>query len=167
MKRILVVGVLGAGLIGAWLWWSSDVRKLERRLSEIEELFGKSGPEDQLTAFGKTRQIVGLFAPGFVVLARPYQGSIADTAQLAAVIQSYRSSAGRIDVASGERSTEIDSERGTAETRATFAVSGERGGGPGGDRFRARIAWVKLEGEWRIQEFEILEIVERGGMLGF
>jgi hypothetical protein len=78
----------------------------------------------------------------------------------------YRDGAERIEVGDSERTIELDPARGTAGTTAVFAVRGERPGGPGGERFRARIAWVRVEGEWRIQEFEVLEVLE-GSLLGF
>jgi hypothetical protein len=166
-KRLLA-GLAGiVALAALWSWWASDRRRISARLDEVESLFDKSGPEDQLTAFGRTRHIVAAFAPGFVVQARPYEGSISDLQQLAGVVQGYRESSSRIDVHDSGRATTVDSKRGTAETTTVFALAGDRGAGPGTERFRARIAWVELDGEWKIQEFEILEVLERGGMLGF
>ncbi|MBP1642972.1 MAG: hypothetical protein H6Q03_1641 [Acidobacteria bacterium] len=166
VKRIVAAVALLAVLAGTWAWWKSDRRRLGARLDEVEALFEKGGPEDQLTSFGRTRQIVALFAPGFVASARPYEGTITDSQQLAAVVMRYRDGAERIEVGDSERTIELDPARGTAGTTAVFAVRGERPGGPGGERFRARIAWVRVEGEWRIQEFEVLEVLE-GSLLGF
>lgn len=165
MKRVALAAVLLAALVALGLWWSSDRRRLAARLDEVVELFEKSDAEDQLTSFGRTRAIVELFAPGFVVLAEPYQASITDRQQLAAIVQSYRDGSERIDISDSDRSFEIDAARGIAESAALFAVSGGRGGG--GERFRARIAWARTDGEWRIQEFEIVEVLEPGGRLGF
>jgi hypothetical protein len=165
VKRLAIAAALLAALAALWVWWSSDRRRLAARLDQVVELFEKSRAEDQLTSFGKTRAIVELFAPGFVVLAKPYQGSITDRQQLAAIVQSYRDGSERIDISDSERSFEIDAARGVAESAALFAVSGGRGGG--GERFRARIAWARIEGAWRIQEFEIVEVLEPGGRLGF
>ncbi len=166
-KRLLAAVAVIVALTALWSWWRSDRRRISARLDEIESLLDKSGTEDQLTAFGRTRRIVAAFAPGFVIQARPYEGSISDLQQLAGVIHGYRESSRRIEVRDSGRATTVDSTRGTAETTTVFGLSGERGGGPGTERFRARIAWVKLDGDWKIQEFEILEVLERGGMLGF
>jgi hypothetical protein len=164
VKRIFIAAALLVALVVFWSWWSSDRRRLAARLDEVVELFEKSRAEDQLTSFGKSRAIVELFAPGFVVLAKPYEGSITDRQQLAAIVQTYRDGSERIDISDSERSFEIDAARGVAESAALFAVSGGRGGG---DRFRARIAWARIDGTWRIQEFEIVEVLEPGGRLGF
>ena len=160
MRRLApAIGIL-AVLAGAWLWWSSDERRLARRLDELVREFEKEAPEDQLTSFGHTRRIVGMFAPGFLVLARPYEGSVSDLQQLAAIVQRYRDSSERIEIDDARREIAIDAARGTAESSALFAISGARGGA--GERFRARIAWVRLDGVWMIQEVEILEVLERG-----
>ena len=160
MRRLVAaLGVL-ALLVGGWLWWSSDERRLARRLEEMERLFEKQGSEDQLSSFGRTRRIVQMFAPGFLVMARPYEGSVSDLQQLAAIVQRYRDSSERIEIDAARREISIDSARGTAESSADFAVSGGSGGR--GERFRARIAWVRLDGVWMIQEVEILEVLERG-----
>jgi hypothetical protein len=166
VKKIVAVGAVVAVLAGLWAWWTSERRRLGARLDEIEALFEKSGPEDQLASFGRARRIVALFAPGFVASARPYEGSISDAQQLAAVVLRYRDGAERIEVGDREREVELDSARGTAATTAVFAVTGVRAGGPGGERFRARVAWIRIDGEWRIQEFEVLEVLE-GSLLGF
>ena len=123
LRRPLALVTVVAVAVGAWMWWTSDRRRLSARIDEMTSLFEKSGPEDQLTAFGRTRQIVGLFAPGFVILARPYEGTLTDRQQLAAVVQRYREGRSTIDVADAERSIEIDSGRGTAETSAVFSLS--------------------------------------------
>lgn len=151
MKRIALIVATAIALVVLWSWWTSDRRRLAARLDEIEELFEKSRAEDQLTSFGKTRAIVELFAPGFVVLA--------------GIVQRYRDGSERIEISDSERRFEIDAERGVAESAALFAVAGGAGGG--GERFRARIAWARIDGEWRIQEFEIVEVLEPGGRLGF
>lgn len=166
VKRLVAAAVVVAALAGTWIWWTSDRRRLNARLDEIESLFGKSGPEDQLTSFGRTRQIVAMFAPGFVASARPYEGTITDAQQLAAIVMRYRDGSQRIEIRDRERAIAVDAARGTAETGAVFVVTGVRGGGPGGERFRARIAWIRVEGAWMVQEFEVLEVLE-GSLLGF
>lgn len=164
LRKLLAAVAIVAIAVGAWSWWTSDRRRLSARIDEMVSLFEKSAPEDQLTAFGRTRQIVALFAPGFVILARPYEGTITDRQQLAAVVQRYREGRSTIEVADAERSIEIDSGRGTAETSAVFSLSAGAGGGV--ETFRARIGWVRVEGEWLVHEVEILEVIERGGVFG-
>lgn len=157
MRRLvsgLLVLVLAAA---AWGWWTSDRRRLSARLAAIQEWFEKSGPEDQLTSFGKTRRIVEAFAPGFVVLARPYEATVTDRQQLAAIVQRYRDGAAAIRVDAAEREVRIDRGLGSAETSARFAVA--EGALGRGERFRARIVWVRDQGEWWIREFEITEVL--------
>ena len=47
---------------------------------------------------------------------------------------------------------------------AIVLITGERGGGPGRERFRVRVAWREDEGIWRIQELEIVEVLEDRGL---
>jgi hypothetical protein len=163
MRRALALAVLVAGLAAGWLWWGSDRRRIQARFDEAMTLFEKSGPESQLDAFARVRGIVGLFAPGFVAMARPYEGTITDAQQLAAVVASYRSSAERIAVSDGSRELVLQPERATAEMVTTVTVDGIRGGRPGRERFRLRLAWREDDGAWRIQELEVLEVLETGG----
>ncbi len=153
MQRLVAALVVAVLAITGWAWWSSDRRRLAARLDEIRSWLEKSGPEDQLTSFGNTRRIVEAFAPGFVVLARPYEATITDRQQLAAVVQRYRDGADTIRIGATGREFRVDPTTGTAESSAHFAVSGQ--GLAGGDRFDARIAWVRIDGEWQIREFEI------------
>jgi len=164
MRRAIVLAVLAAGLAGGWLWWGSDRRRVSARFDEAMALFEKSGPEGQLDAVARVRGIVGLFAPGFVAMARPYEGTITDSAQLAAIVASYRGSAERIAVADSGRELVLRPENGTADLTTTVTVDGVRGGVPGRERFRARVAWRRDDGIWRIQEFEILEVLDTSGL---
>lgn len=164
MRRILALAVLAAVLAGGWLWWGSDRRRIHARFDHAEELFTKSGPESQLDAFARVRDIVGLFAPGFVVMARPYEGTISDAQQLAGIVAAYRASAERIEVTDSGRELELRPENGTAELVTTVTVDGIRGGGPGRERFRVRVAWREDEGTWSIQELEILQVLDSSGL---
>lgn len=157
MKRLVAALLVLALALAAWAWWTSDRRRLAARLATIQEWFEKSGPEDQLTSFDRTRRIVEAFAPNFVVLARPYEATITDRQQLAAIVQRYRDGAAAIRVDAAEREFRIDRALDSAETAARFAVA--EGALGRGERFRARIVWVRDQGEWWIREFEITEVL--------
>jgi hypothetical protein len=164
MRRLAAVLVLVVAAWAAWAWWRSDERRIAARWKGALVAFEKSGQEDQLTAFGKVRDIVSLFAPGFVISARPYEGTIADGQQLAAVVARYRDSARRIQVSDADREIALFENR-TAEMTAVVQIDGERGSGPGRERFRVRAAWREDDGLWRIQELEIVEVLEDRGLL--
>ena len=164
MRRALALAVLVAGLTAGWLWWGSDRRRIQARFDEAITLFEKSGAETQLEAFARVRGIVGLFAPGFVAMARPYEGTITDAQQLAGIVASYRASAERIAVADAGRELVLRPQNATAELTTTVTVDGVRDGGPGRERFRLRVAWREDAGVWRIQELEILEVLDGAGL---
>jgi hypothetical protein len=163
VKRLLLLLLIAGLALWGWRWWRSDERRILARWHSAQELFEKSGPEDQLTAFGRVRSITELFAPGFVVSARPYEETLAGTQELAAVVHRYRDGAKTIEVADGERDLELF-DNATALLTATVRVAGERGSGPGRERFRVRVAWREDEGVWRISELEILEVLEDSGL---
>lgn len=163
MRRVLVVAGLVVVALAAWRWYGGDRARIERRLDRLLRACEKSGPDSPLSLLERSRTLADSFAPGFVVSARPYEGSITDTRELAGVVQRYRSTARTVRVTTSESRLELE-EGGTAEMSAVFAVRGDRGAGPGAERFRARLFWVREGGEWRIREFEIVEVIESSGL---
>jgi hypothetical protein len=163
MKRLLIA----AGLIVAiWLgygWWNSDSRQIGKALDRFEHACDKDGPDSPLSIIGRTETILAAFAPGFVATANPWEGTFTDPVAVAGAIQRYRALANRVRVSDTERSLEVK-ENGTAEMTATFRVQGDAGL-RGGEAFRARIFWVKDQGDWKIREFRIVERLETGGIL--
>ena len=163
MKRAVALLALGIVVVAGWSWLRSDRPRIERTLARLERACTKEGPESPLALLGRTETILDAFAPGFLVLARPYEGSISDGRELAGAIHRYRALAQRVRVRDAERKLEV-SANGTAEMSVVFLVDGDRGGRPGAERFRARLFWVEHEGEWRIREFEIVEVLDRSGL---
>jgi len=105
MRRAIALAALLAGARGRLALVGSDRRRVNARFDEAISLFEKSGRREPADAFARVRGIVGLFAPGFVAMARPYEGTITDAQQLAGIVASYRSSAERISIGdSGARS---------------------------------------------------------------
>ncbi len=164
MRKVLPILLLLGLAAGLWHWWPSDRRRLGARFDEVLGRFEKRGDESQLEAFASVRGVVSTFAPGFVVMARPYGGTITDAQSLAAIIHSYRDSATRVQVSDSGREIEVQSARGTATMTSTVTVDGTRGGTPGRERLRVRISWRKDDGVWRIQELEILEVLDTTGI---
>ncbi len=163
--RWLALFLAFAAGIWGWRWWTSEERRLGRSLARLEAAVEKRGPESELARFAKARELVELFAPGFVIYARPYEGTITDRQQLAAVVDRYRATATRIAVRDRERHLELR-ENGTAEMTCVLTVDGLRESGPGREAMRVRIGWVREAGSWRVLEFEILEVLESSGLLG-
>jgi len=164
VKRVVAALVVVVAAWAAWSWWRSDERRIAARWRGALDAFEKRGPEDQLTSFGKVRDVVALFAPGFAISARPYEGTITDTQQLAGIVHRYRDGAARISVSDADRDIELFENR-TAEMTAVVQIDGDRGGGPGRERFRVRVAWREDDGVWRVQELEIVEVLEDRGLL--
>jgi hypothetical protein len=163
MKRLLAVALTVAVAAAAWAWWRSDRRRIERTFDRLERACEKDGPESPLSRLGRAQTLLDSFAPGLLVRAAPYAGTISDGRELVGVIERYRATSSRIRIADEERHLEI-APNGTAEMSLVFRVAGERGGGPGREGFRARLFWVRTEGGWKIRELEVLEVLETTGL---
>jgi len=157
-RKTLLLLVLAAALLLLLGYWRSDRNVILRRLDRLEDLLAKGGPEDQLTAFGRAGQVSELFAPGFLVLARPYEGAIRDRQELARVVAGYRASVRTLRLVNRQRSVAVDSERGTARMRLKVEAWSDSGGGPSRQSYDFRIAWLKEAGTWLIQEVDLLEV---------
>lgn len=157
-RKALLLLVLAAALLLLFGYWRSDRNVIQRRLDGLEELLAKSGPEDQLTAFGRARKVSEMFAPGFLVLARPYEGAIRDRQELARVVAGYRGSVRTLRLVNRQRSVAVDRERGTARMRLRVEAWTDSGGGPSRQSYDFRIAWLKEAGDWLIQEVDLLEV---------
>jgi hypothetical protein len=163
VKRLIALGAVALALVAGYLWLRSDQRRIFKALERLESACEKEGPDSPMSLLTRNQAIVGAFAPGFLAVAEPDQGSFTDAQELARAIHVYRASSKRIEVDDSERRLEIGRD-GTAEMETLFRVAGESGSGPGVERFRARLFWVEHEGEWKIREFRVVEVVERGGL---
>lgn len=163
MRRLLAVALIAAVAAAVWAWWNSDRRQIEHALDRLERACEKDGPESPLSLVGRARTLLDSFAPGLLVRAAPYAGTIADGREMVGVIERYRATASRVRIADQERHLEIGSD-GTAEMSLVFRVDGVRGGGPGREEFRARLFWVRTDDGWKIREVEILEVLQASGL---
>ena len=159
LRRWWLVGAIAVALIALLVYVRSDRRRVHRALDRAENLMEKAGAEDQLSAFGNTRKLVALFAPGFLVRARPYEGAITDLQQLAAVIHRYRSGATALRISDRERKLELNRELGIATLTFVADVDSDYGGSPGRASYRIRIDWVRHDGAWLIHDFELVEVL--------
>jgi len=163
MKRWLALAAVVLALLALRSWWSSDRRAIERTFIRTLEVCEKRGADDQLAIVERARVLQKAFAPGFVVQAKPYKGTLTDLRQVIGAVEAYRSSARTVTISASDVDVEIGPGD-TAEMTATVRAAGDRGGGPGVERFRARVFWVKVEGDWKIREFEVLEVLESTGL---
>jgi hypothetical protein len=163
MKRLVAFALVVAVAAGAWNWWRSDRRRIERALDRLERACEKDGPESPLSLVGRARTLLDSFAPGLLVRAAPYAGTISDGRELVGLIERYRSTASRVRIADEERRLEVGS-NGTAEMGLIVRVDGVRAGGPGREAFRARLFWVRTDDGWKIREIEVLEVLQTTGL---
>lgn len=163
LGRILAVVALVAALAALVHWWRSDRRRILGQFEALQSAIEKRGAEGALDRLGHARAVSQLFAEGFVILAQPYEGTIADRQQLMGIVDRYRGSAETIAVSDSEVEVTLR-ENATAELTAVVEAVGLRPGGPGRERLRLRLAWRKDEGVWRIQELEVLAVLDTSGL---
>ncbi|MBP9145051.1 MAG: nuclear transport factor 2 family protein [Thermoanaerobaculia bacterium] len=163
LVRLVALLALVGALVALGLWWTSDRRRIVAQFEALQEELGKSGEEGTFDRLGHARGVSEIFADGFVILAEPYEGTIADRQQLMAIVDRYRASAERITVSDSEVEVELRPNA-TAEMTAVVEVIGLRPGGPGRERLRIRVAWREDDGVWRIQELEVLEVLDSSGL---
>ena len=164
-RRIVIALVLLAILGTAWSYLVSDTRRLQRRLSELEDLLDKDGEEAAIVTAATAGQVARFFAPGFVILAAPYEGQLTDPQQLQQAVYRYRTAAPRIDATFGDREIELRDNR-TAVLVFTALVVMDFGDRSGRESYRVRSSWAEIEGEWVVSELEVLEVLPEGPGLG-
>ena len=79
------------------------------------------------------------------------------------VVDRYRGSAETIAVSDSDVELALRPNA-TADMTAVVEAVGLRPGGPGRERLRLRVAWREDEGEWRIQELEVVEVLDSSGL---
>jgi hypothetical protein len=162
--------LLAAGLLVAagavWLHLASPERRVLRRLDELAERLGKNGAESQLAAAATARGVADFFAPGFVVRAQPYDGSLSDPRELMAAVMRLRGAGERNAVDFAEGDVQLDEASRSAVVTFVATVTLDRGRGPSRETWRVRSLWIEDAEEWRISELELLERVEDGGLFG-
>lgn len=163
LVRLIALVLLSAILVALFFWWTSDRRRIVAQFEALQEALEKSGEEGTFDRLGHARGVSEVFADGFVILAQPYEGTIADRQQLMAIVDRYRASAERIAVSDSDVEVQLRPNA-TADMTAVVEAVGMRPGGPGRERLRIRVAWREDAGVWRIQELEVLEVLDSSGL---
>ena len=167
-RRLAAAVLLAAAALALWVWWRSPERRLARRLDALVESLEKEGEEGSLVAAATAREVLGFFAEGFLVRARPYEGSLGDPQELMGAVMRFRGAAPRIAIVVGDREVQMHPGDRTAAVVfvATVTLDGS-GRGPGRESWRVRSLWVEDDGEWRISELELVERLAGGLLLPF
>ena len=163
LVRLPALGARAGILVALALWWTSDRRRILAQFEALQSAIEKHSSEGALDRLSHARDVSQLFADGFVILAQPYEGTIADRQQLMGIVDRYRGSAETIAVSDSEVEVTLR-ENATADLTAVVEAVGMRPGGPGRERLRLRIAWRKDDGVWRIQELEVLAVLDSSGL---
>jgi hypothetical protein len=167
-SRWILPAVLLAGLVWIGLWWQGDERRLLAALQSLEESLCKEGAEADLESLARSRETLALFAPQFSLSAVPYEGGISTQRDLMAGLHRFRGSADDIDVVLAKEELELY-DNGTAWLlfRATVKLNRrELAPRSGHEAYRVTSQWVEIDGDWRVREIEVLEVLSDGAGLG-
>ena len=143
--------------------WNDEERQLRRRLAEIKDLVVKEGPESDLDAANKARQLGHLFTRGFEIRLLPFDQVVTDRQRMMQVMLGYRRGSERVGV--GFRDLEIELQAGgSAQMSVVAVVSGWTEGQVSREGYRFQLLWIREDSEWRIREAELVEVLD-GGLL--
>ncbi|MBZ0111729.1 MAG: hypothetical protein K8J08_04645 [Thermoanaerobaculia bacterium] len=167
-SRWILLAVFLVGLVWLGFWWQSDERRLLAALEALEQSLCKPGTESDLVSLVRSQETLALFAPQFSLSAVPYDGGLSTPRELVAGLHRFRGAADAIDVVLAKEELELY-ENGTAWLLFRATVKMERGGlgrRSGHEVYRVNSQWVEIDGDWRVREIEVLEILSEGAGFG-
>ena len=160
----LLYGLLALA-VGIWLFshMGGEKRRIEKRLDRLVELVEKDGPENDLVAANKARNVGLLFARDFQIdLQGRARGVVTERQRIAQVMLRYRSAPSRLVLAFRDVESELDDAERAADMTAVAIASATTDGDLQRRRFRLFFHWVKEDREWVIRRAELVEELEAG-----
>lgn len=158
LNRLLFALLAIVGLVVGWNWWTSDARRIERRLGALTDAVAKSGKENQLTLALRAEQVAGFFAQPFSFRARQFDFETDDRGALTRAVAGYRLRSDRISPAVLHRELEVDSTTRSARMQIVVRFAGGLAN-RGSEAYRFQLNWVEQQGEWKIGFADLIEIV--------
>lgn len=160
---LVVLAVLGIG----YQYWMSDRARLNRRLTELQELLTKEAAEENLVSAGRARQVTQMLAPGFILLATPYEeATVTDPNQVLQGVVRLRQAGESVDVDISRRDLVIQPGNRTGTISFLATVTVDFGDRRAREAYSVRSLWVEDGGRWLLREAEVIERVEGTDGLG-
>jgi len=160
-KKIGVVLGLAA-LLGLYLYFQVDwdARAIRSEFKQLVDVVEKDGPVSSFEALGRSRKLVGHFAPKASVEYFPGRGLPKDLDGMGAAFLSVWTQIETASVSVQRHEVEIDPRGMEAESmvQAKCSVIFE-GAERMGDTLKYRIYWVKIDGDWKIRT--VLPLLDR------
>ncbi len=165
---LLLYGLLGVA-VGVYFLSSreGDEQKIERRLESLGSLIEKAGPEAELDALGRARDVAEFFVDPPEIRLIPFGEALHDHPSLIRSLLGVRARADTIGVEFRDQQIEVFPSPGPkrAELRCIVAVTSNSDLGRTRDRYRFHFFWTFEGGEWRLQRVDLLEILEGASLL--
>lgn len=162
--RQWVAGVGGILLIvfGLWYLWPSGpvVSQLDNRLYQLLSAMEKDGDESQFVQVGVAREVQGYFAGGARIDVGPPVGELEGRSEIQRAVVGGRAQAQSLSFSSSNREAEVSEDEQKASYEVTIRGNATVGGDRRSDSLRVRIDWVLQDGEWLIQEIQLLDYLD-------
>lgn len=157
----LIYAGIAVALVAIFLGKGGPEKAIERHMIALAGQIEKSGEESGLVLAERARTLGEAFTDPFRITLEPYGLEIADRGTLARQYAAYRHGSESIEA----RFADVEIDLGANERSATVladAVLTARwdGGGSGRERYRLRLDYVLVGGDWKIQRLTLLEILE-------
>lgn len=139
----------------------SEEKRVMRRLDDLAEIVDRGEGESALDTAARARRLGEMFTDPFTVRLEPFGQEISDRQGLMRTFAAYRGGYRRIEV--GWRDVEIavaPGERQASATAVAVASGLDAGGLPARDAFRLTFRWQREDGEWRLREVVLVEVLE-------
>lgn len=150
-KRIAVALVLVLAMIAFHVWFTfRDRWAIERSVRRLARLVAKDGPEPDLEALARARQISLFFTPTLEIRLPPYAPEIRDRQELAALAHQARASADAISIHIYDMATIVSRDRREATLSLTARGTVRRGPQEDSDVRELEIQWVRAADGWKI-----------------
>ena len=135
---------------------ASEEARVAARLAELAETVSKTGDESVIVSATRARKAVGFFTPTFLAEPGDPFPRLESADEFTAALASIRGSLDRLRVKVAKREIAVDGDRADVHLvlEATYSGGFE---GRGNERRTFDVGMKKHDGEWKIDEFVIVE----------
>ncbi len=157
----LLLLALGVGVVIHQ--WDRDKRRINKRLSQLQEAVAKETGEGHLRTLAKSQEVVGFFTPEAELRLRPLLSQRLTRRELSTIFYQVHSSVDRLQVRIRDRRLDVDTASGTASMRFTATGTVHMGGRAETQMHEFHLQWVRRDREWYIDQAEIAQAIRPPG----
>lgn len=156
---LLLIVILGLTL--TWYFQGRDERQILGRQKELVELLSKTGPEKELGALTRARQISNVFTDPVSTGIQPYLSGSHSRQEIAGLAYHFRSMVEELSIEIADRKLEIGPDRRTAVLAAVARAKARTGGEWTSDLREVEMRWIKTEDGWLVTDVTFTSAIKR------